>query len=147
MDADPGTGTATVQNNRGPAIRLRVPVEPNVNPDSIYVEAVGDINTGDLWEPRFGGSDAGFAPGVRINKHHDFYQKIYQRAAASGYAVEGMDLLLWAFAVAEQNNVNEELASIFEDIRQEVSSNLRKLLRDVPMPDEEELTGLENSGD
>lgn len=147
VEADPSAGTATIQNNRGPAIKLRISVEPDLDPTSIYVEAVGEINTGDLWEPRFGGSDAGFAPGVRINKHHDFYQKIYQRAAASGYAVEGMDFLLWAFAVAEQNNVNEELAPIFEDIRQEVSSNLRKLLREVPIPDEDELIGTDNIND
>ena len=141
--ADPISGTATIQNNRGPAIKLRVSVEPNIDPNSIYVEAVDDINSGDLWESRFGGAESDFAPGVRINKHHDFYQKIYQRATANGYAVEGMDLLLWAFSVAEQNNVNEELAPIFEDIRQEVSSNLRKLLREFPMPDDEDLSAAE----
>ena len=72
--------------------------------------------------------------------HHDFYLKIYQRADASGYAVEGMDLLLWAFAVAEQNNTNDDLEPIFEDIRNEISTNLKKLLREVPLPDDEELT-------
>ena len=147
VGTDPGSGTATIQNNRGPAIKLRVSVEPDVDPNSIYVEAVDDINSGDLWEPRFGGPDSGFAPGVRISKHHDFYQKIYHRAVSSGYTVEGMDLLLWAFAVAEQNNVNEDLAPIFEDIRDEVSSNLRKLLREVPMPDDDELSGSESAQD
>ena len=78
-------------------------------------------------------------PAVLLNKHHDFYQKIYKRAAANGYAVEGMDLLLWAFAAAEQNNTNEELEPIFEDIRSEISNNLRKLLRNVPDPDPAEL--------
>jgi hypothetical protein len=77
---------------------------------------------------------------VLLNKHHDFYQKIYKRAAANGFAVEGMDLLLWAFAVAEQNNTNAELEPIFEDIRSEVSNNLRKLLRLVPDPDPDEFT-------
>ena len=51
-----------------------------------------------------------------------------------------MDLLLWAFAVAEQNNTSAELEPIFEDIRTEVSTNLRKLLRDVQLPDDDELT-------
>lgn len=140
VDADPGTGTATVQNKRGPSIKLKVPVEANVNPDAVHVEAVV-ISSGDLWEPAMRSeTGTGFVPGVRINKNHDFYQKIYQRAAASGYAVEGMDLLLWAFAVAEQNNTSEELEPIFEDIRTEVSTNLRKLLRDVPLPDDDELT-------
>ena len=143
--ADPEKKTATLSNNRGAGIKLRVPVDTHVNPDSVHVEAVETITTGDLWEPAMrSNADSGFVPGVRINKHHDFYLKIYQRAAASGYAVEGMDLLLWAFAVAEQNNTNDELDPIFEDIRNEVSTNLKKLLRDVPMPDEDDVS---ESGD
>lgn len=137
QSADPGAKTAMLSNNRGASIKLRVPVDTHVNPDTIHVEAVETIMSGDLWEPAMrSDAESGFVPGVRINKHHDFYAKIYQRAAASGYAVEGMDLLLWAFAVAEQNNANEELEPIFEDIRNEVSGNLKKLLRDVPMPDD-----------
>lgn len=50
-----------------------------------------------------------------------------------------MDLLLWAFAVAEQNNTNDEMEPIFEDIRTEISNNLRKLLRNVPDPKPNEL--------
>lgn len=140
---DPRSKTATLANNRGPSITLRVPVETGVDPRNIYVEAVDDITSGNLWEPamRSGGDGRGFVTGVRINKHHDFYQKIYQRAAASGYAVEGIDLLLWAFATAEQNNTNTELEPIFEDMRDEISSNLKRLLREVPLPDDEELTG------
>ena len=137
--ADPESKIATLSNNRGTGIKLRVPVDTHVNPNSIYVEAVDSITSGDLWEPAMrSDAESGFVPGVRINKHHDYYQKIYQRAAASGYAVEGMDLLLWAFSVAEQNNTNDELEPIFEDIRDEISSNLKKLLREVPLPDDEE---------
>jgi hypothetical protein len=139
---DPATKTATLANNRGPRIRLKVPVETNVDSKSIYVEAVDDITSGNLWEPAMrSGEGTGFVTGVRINKHHDFYQKIYQRAAASGYAVEGIDLLLWAFATAEQNNTNSELEPIFEDMRDEIASNLKRLLREVPLPDEDELMG------
>ena len=138
--ADPKSKVATLSNNRGVGIKLRMPVDTNVDPKNIHVEAVENITSGDLWEPAMrSDAESGFVPGVRINKHHDYYQKIYQRAAASGYAVEGMDLLLWAFSVAEQNNTNDELEPIFEDIRDEISSNLKKLLRDVPLPDDEEL--------
>jgi hypothetical protein len=144
---DPATKSATLSNNRGPSIRLRVPVETNVDPKSIYVEAVDTITSGNLWEPAMrSGEGTGFVTGVRINKHHDFYQKVYQRAAASGYAVEGIDLLMWAFATAEQNNTNDELEPIFEDMRDEISSNLKRLLREVPLPDEDELNG-EDVGD
>lgn len=142
---DPATKTATLNNNRGPSIKLRVPVETNVDPKSIYVEAVENITSGNLWEPAMRSSPgSGFVPSVRINKHHDFYQKIYKRAAASGYAVEGIDLLMWAFAIAEQNNTNDELDPIFEDMREEISSNLKRLLREVPLPDDEELNGQED---
>lgn len=138
---DEASKTATLNNNRGPSIKLRVPVETNVDPKSIHVEAVDNIVSGNLWEPAMrSSSGSGFVPSVRINKHHDFYQKIYQRAAASGYAVEGIDLLMWAFAVAEQNNTNAELEPIFEDMREEISSNLKRLLREVPLPDDGEMS-------
>lgn len=141
MAADVRTQTAEVNNNRGAKIRLKVPVQNDVNPNTIHVEAVTTITSGHLWEPAYrslGNSD--HVPGVLLNKHHDFYQKIYQRAAANGYAVEGMDLLLYAFAMAEQNNTDKELEPVFEDIRSEISANLRKLLRNMPDPEPNELT-------
>lgn len=137
---DPSTQSVVVSNNMGPTIKLKLPVQSNVSPETIYVDAVEDINTGELWQPAFrSAGDSGHVPAVLLNKHHDFYQKIYKRAAANGFAVEGMDLLLWAFAVAEQNNTNEELEPIFEDIRNEISNNLRKLLRHVSDPEPSEL--------
>jgi hypothetical protein len=124
----------------GPKIRLKLPIQSHVSAETVYVEAVEDITTGELWQPALrSAGDSGHVPAVLLNKHHDFYQKIYKRAAANGYAVEGMDLLLWAFAVAEQNNTNEELEPIFEDIRNEISNNLRKLLRNVSDPEPGEL--------
>jgi hypothetical protein len=140
IDTAPDQKSATINNNRGPNIKLRIPVDPNVDPDKIHVEAVDSITTGNLWEAAMRSEgETGFVVGVRLSKHHDFYQKIYQRAASNGYTVEGMDLLLWAFATAEQNNSNPELEPIFEDIRDEISNNLTKLLRDVPLPEERDL--------
>lgn len=132
---DPQGQSAIISNNMGSKIKLKLTVQNNVSPDTVYVDAVEDINTGELWQPALRSSgDSGHVPAVLLNKHHDFYQKIYKRAAANGFAVEGMDLLLWAFAAAEQNNTNEELEPIFEDIRSEISNNLRKLLRNVTDP-------------
>lgn len=144
---DPVSQSAVISNNMGSKIKLKLTVQNNVSPDTIYVDAVENINTGELWQPALrsaGNSDHMSA--VLLNKHHDFYQKIYKRAAANGFAVEGMDLLFWAFAVAEQNNTNEELEPIFEDIRTEISNNLRKLLRNVAEPDPAELTHEEDAG-
>lgn len=139
VSADVSSNSAVVSNNRGATIKLKIPVQNSVNHENIYVEAVDDIRTGDLWEPALRSeTDSGHVVGVRINKHHDFYQKVYQRQAYNGYAVEGMDLLLWAFAAAEQNNMSPDLEPIFEDLREEVSGNLRKLLRDLEVPTEGE---------
>lgn len=138
--ADPATQSAVISNNMGSKIKLKLAVQSNVSPDTVYVDAVENINTGELWQPALrSAGDSGHVPAVLLNKHHDFYQKIYKRAAANGFAVEGMDLLLWAFAAAEQNNTNEELEPIFEDIRSEISNNLRKLLRNIADPDPAEL--------
>lgn len=137
---DPATQSAIVSNNMGPTIKLKLAVQNHVSPETVYVEAVEDITTGELWQPAFrSAGETGHVPAVLLNKHHDFYQKIYKRAAANGFAVEGMDLLLWAFAVAEQNNTNEEMEPIFEDIRNEISRNLHKLLRNVSDPEPNEL--------
>ncbi|WP_354400683.1 ATP-binding protein [Variovorax sp. OAS795] len=130
---DSVTQSAVVSNNLGAKIKLKLAVQNNVSPETIHVDAVDSITTGELWQPAMRSSgEVGHVPAVLLNKHHDFYQKIYQRAAANGFAVEGMDLLLWAFAVAEQNNTNAEMEPIFEDIRAEISNNLRKLLRNIP---------------
>lgn len=140
--ADVRTQTAEISNNRGAKIRIKAPVQNYVSPDSIHVEAVTTITNGHLWEPAYrSAGSADHVPGVQLNKHHDFYQKIYQRAAANGYAVEGMDLLLYAFAMAEQNNTDPELEPVFEDIRGEISANLHKLLRHMPDPEPAELNG------
>ena len=138
---DQDNQTAVVTNSHGPGIKIRQPVQNNVDHDKIHVDAVETITSGELWVPVLRSENtSGHVPGVELNKHHEFYQKIYQRAGTNGYSVQGMDLLLWAFAVSEMDYSNEELAPIFEDIRDVVSSNLKKLLRDVPLPDSTDLT-------
>lgn len=141
---DSTTQSAVVSNNLGAKIKLKLTVQSHVSPDTVHVDAVDTITSGELWQPAMRSAGAaGHVPAVLLNKHHDFYQKIYQRAAANGFAVEGMDLLLWAFAVAEQNNTNAEMEPIFEDIRSEISNNLRKLLRNVPDPEAHELEAVD----
>jgi hypothetical protein len=143
VDVDADNQEVTVNNNRGAGIRLHIPVNNNVNPNAIFIEVVDDITSGHVWEPAMRSSgDSGHRIGVRINRHHDFFQKVYLRASAIGDAVEGIDFLLWAFAAAEQNNSDTELAHMFEDIREEISVNLRKLLKDTPAPTQKDLEDL-----
>jgi hypothetical protein len=143
-EADPVKGEATLNNNRG-TVKIKTPVQNNVSPDRLYIEEVTDIMDGNLWEPSLRSvGENNHITGVRLNKHHDFYPKIYLKATASRYAIEGIDILLWALATAEFNNNNADLKAIFEDFREEVSSNLKKLLADVPMPDPKEMNETAN---
>lgn len=139
-NADVSTQTAVVSNNRGTRIQLKGVVQNFVEDGKVFVEAVSDIRSGSLWECALRSvATEGHVPGVRLNQYHDFYNKIYRRAAANRYAVEGIDMLLYAFALAELNNTDEGLAKVFEDIRDEISTNLKKFLRNMPDPEPGEL--------
>ena len=82
---DPAAQSAVISNNMGSKIKLKLTVQSNVSADTVYVDAVEDINTGELWQPALrSAGDSGHMPAVLLNKHHDFYQKIYKRAAANG---------------------------------------------------------------
>ncbi len=131
---DEESGTAVISNNRGPSIKILAPIESNVSPDSLYVKPVDGIPSGALWEPCLtSATDTNHSTGVHLNKQHDFYSKIYSQSK-SGVSVEGLDLLLWALAAAEHKNTDKELEMIWEDIRDEVSTNLKKLLRSIDLP-------------
>lgn len=139
-NADEQNKSATLTNNLGTVI-IKTPVQNHVSPNNLYIQEVDDIHDGNLWEPTLRSTSAiNHITGVRLNKHHPFYPKVYLKAASSGYTVEGIDFLLWALATAEYNNSNEELRPIFTDLREEVSLNLKRLLESTPMPDAQELT-------
>jgi hypothetical protein len=147
-EVDVAAQTAVVTNAMGSRIKLRQPVQNNVSPAAVHVDAVDTITTGELWVPALRSSDTtGHVPGVELNRHHDFYQKVYLRAASNGYAVEGMDLLFWAFATAEIEYSDPEMQPIFADIREVVSSNLRKLLREVPVAQPADVEDVVDEGD
>lgn len=131
---DEKAGTAVVSNNRGQGIKILTPIESNVSPDSLFVKPVDGIPSGALWEPCLtSANDSNHSTGINLNKQHEFYIKIYSQTK-SGISVEGLDLLLWALAAAEHKNTDKELEIMWEDIRDEVSSNLKKLLRSIDIP-------------
>lgn len=139
---DPATGEATIQNRQGRVVLHNIS-KTDADPNSVYVQPVEFLPSGDLYEPAMHpveGSEV-LKTGVKINKSHDFYAKIYMRAQSNGYSIEGMDYLLWALAAAELDNTNKDLEPLFQDIREEVSANLKRLLRTLPLPDEEDLNG------
>ncbi|MDC1076327.1 ATP-binding protein [Litorivicinus sp.] len=132
---DVAKNIVSVQNNAGDDVLIAGAISQSVGKKPMVVEAVDDISSGDLWEPKFVALDDNYRTGVRLNKHHDFYRKVYQRLSQNRHAVDAMDYLFWAISAAEMNNRNDDLTETFEDLRSIISSNLRKLLRDVDMPD------------
>ncbi|MDA7646961.1 ATP-binding protein [Akkermansiaceae bacterium] len=134
--SDPLKNETTVSNNLGHGIRIKAPVLNEQDPLALSIQTAEDVDSGNLWEPSFvSASDSDHQVGVRINTKHDFYSKIYAKAGSAN-SIEGMDLLLYALAAAEANNTDVELEAIWEDIRDEISSNLRKLLRNYELPTE-----------
>ena len=131
---DENAGVAVVSNNKGRSIKILTPVESNVNPEKLFVNPVDGLPSGALWEPCLtSATDENYSTGVHLNKQHDFYTKIYSQVK-TGISIEGLDLLLWALAAAEHKNKDPELENMWEDIRDEVSANLKKLLRSIDLP-------------
>lgn len=127
--------SAEIANKMGSNILVHHPVENNANPTKVHVDAVETITDGHLWEPVLkSAGEEGHVTCVHINKNHEFYKKVYLNAASNGVSVQGLDLLLWAFAVAEVDSSNQDTSPILEDLRDDVSVNLRKLLREFPLP-------------
>lgn len=133
---DPDNQNVIISNNRGNGIKIQAPVLNEQDPKKLCISASEEIVSGHLWEANFSSeSFENHQLGVHINKHHDFYSKIYSRAG-NQYSIEGMDLLIYSLAAAEMNNTHEDLEEIWEDIRDEVSRNLKRLLKNYELPPE-----------
>ncbi|MDC0048735.1 ATP-binding protein [Verrucomicrobia bacterium] len=127
--------TAVVTNNVGRSIKIKAPVKNNVNPEEVSVNPIDSVENGILWEPLLiSSTDVNHSTAVNISKEHDFYTKIYSRLVSDGYSLQGVDYLLWALSAAEIKNKNDEMQEIFEEFREDVSRNLRKLLKDIDLP-------------
>ena len=127
---DAGKNMVEVQNKNGKFSHTIV-IEPDATPDQCRVIPKEDLPGGALWAPCI--ADQKHA--VQINTKHDYYQKIYLPLQGRKDAVIGMDSLLWALAEAEHGTYNERVKEVYEDIRLQVSTALRKLIKDLPEPE------------
>jgi hypothetical protein len=127
---DVTTGEAVISNSHGPVSVKFV----ESNESGIFVEPVDSLPDGVLYEPAYIGTN----PGVRINKGHPYYEKVYLPNRTSGTTIQALDSLLWALASAEFRSAQDATRQTFEDIRFDVSKALRRLVADLPEPDEAE---------
>ncbi len=127
---DASKNVVEVQNKNG-TFKHTIVIETDPSPDQCRVIPKDDLPGGALWAPCI--ADQKHA--VQINTKHDYYQKIYLPLHNRKDAVIGMDSLLWALAEAEHGTYNERVKEVYEDIRLQVSTALRKLIRDLPEPE------------
>ena len=97
------------------------------------VVPVDSIEGNILWEPTLVNGDHA----VSINRSHDFYLKVYGTNLDNPSLIQGMDSLLWGLAEAELSTYNEETREQYEEMRNQVSRILKKLVKDLPDPDVE----------
>lgn len=128
-----------VENRQG-RVRIRLTLAPAQAAGQLNVQAVPSINDGLLWEP-------GLIQGhhaVRINTGHPYYHKVYVPNLLSGVTIQGMDSLLWALVEAELGTISETTKTHFQELRFEVSRLLRRLVEDLPDPEEAEAVATAN---
>ena len=129
---DPASGDVEITNREG-KVRLKLKISSALKPGQCFVEPVPGIDDGMLWEPCIiDGHKA-----VRINTGHPYYHKVYVPNLASGVTVQGMDSLLLTLCLAELGTVNEASKRHFTEMRYEVSRLLRRLVDDMPEPEED----------
>ncbi len=87
-----------------------------------------------LWE----GTIANQEHAVTINTTHPFYSKIYAKIDNPDVRA-GLDYLLWALTEAELSTINEATKEQYEDMRYQVSKNLKKLVEEIPDADEDDI--------
>ena len=127
-----GEDSAEISNNNGTFTKT-ISIKTNVDPKQNRVIPVPNIEGNALWEPAL--ADGKHA--VNINETHPFYKKIYGPYLAQHLVVEGLDDLLWALAEAENTTCSQSSIENYEDMRYTVSRILKRLVADLPDPDED----------
>ncbi|MDH6298224.1 ATP-binding protein (plasmid) [Agrobacterium salinitolerans] len=128
--ANPNTGETVVENKHG-TTRLKLTITSAKRPGEVFVQPVDGINNGLLFKPVLIEGHKG----IQLNTSHPYYQKVYIPNLNRSVTMQGLDSLMWALAVAELSTVQEHTASMFGDMRFEVSRILEKLVETLPEPD------------
>jgi len=128
--ADPNKGEAFVHNKHG-TTRLKLTITSAKRPGEVFVQPVEGITNGLLFQPALIEQHRA----VQINTSHPYYHKVYIPNLNRSVTMQGMDSLMWALAVAELSTVQDSTATMFQDMRYEISRILEKLVETLPEPD------------
>jgi hypothetical protein len=110
-----------------------IKILPPTNARQHRVVPVDTIDGNLLWEPTLVNGDHA----VSINRNHDFYLKVYGPNLDNSSLIQGLDSMLWGLAEAELSTYNEDTREQYEEMRNQVSRILKKLVKELPDPDTE----------
>lgn len=130
LSTDEKKGTAVIQNPQGTFERKIVIKEAESGMGRVI--PVPSIDDGLLWRPTI----VDGKPAVEINESHPFYTKVYGPVLKNSPVVQGIDYLLWAMVAAENETYSQDAAEYCEDFRELTSYKLKKLVKDLPDPDD-----------
>jgi len=124
------TPWSIVEANGQTAIGFPIPVVDGE--EQVKVELAETVDSATLWQPKVVRSGNTRHVGVVINTSHEWFVRAYAPNEPESTTTRSLDLLLWALANAELNNVKEGFEAELEEFRVEVSRNLRELAKDLP---------------
>lgn len=127
---DPVAGTAEIDNKYGKT-RLKLTIANAKRPGEVFVQPVDGINNGLLFQPAIIEQHKA----VQVNTSHPYYHKVYVPNLNRSVTMQGLDSLMWALSVAELSTVQDGTASMFQDMRYEISRILEKLVESLPDSD------------
>jgi hypothetical protein len=132
VSTDESTFEAQVQNKNGIAtIRLLKPDETQA--DKPYIVPQDSLRDGVFWEPVINDNKRA----VAISTSHPFYNRVYLPSKQKDVVIQSFDFLLWAIAMGEMNTINEKVKDFYQDLRINVSRQLRILSDDLPEADDD----------
>lgn len=107
-----------------------------LNPDRAFedmrVVRKDSLTDGVLWDPALSTNNV---LQVLLNSGHDWYRKAYLPVADNLTLVQALEFLFYAMAQAELDKTGSKARrDLFEEIRVDVSRNLRKLVEHLPEP-------------
>ena len=116
-----------VKNNLG-EFTTTIKILPPTEAKQHRVMPVDTIDGNLLWEPTLVNGDHA----VSINRSHDFYTKVYGPNIDNQSLIQGLDFMLWGLAEAEMSTYNEDTREQYEEMRNQVSRILKKLVKELP---------------
>ena len=117
--------------NREGEFTTTIKILPPKNEKQHRVIPVESLEGNILWEPTLVEGEHA----VSINQNHDFYTKVYGPNIENAALIQGLDFFLWGLSEAELSTLSSDVQEQYEEMRNQVSRILKKLVKDLDDPE------------